>query len=619
MNDDTHGFDGGRGHGEGDGPLVNEFHADRLAARDLLDAIDAMIIVVDASARIVLFNRACQRASGYREDEIIGRKAWEILAPAEEVGALRRDYLGLQRGEFPLARVGDWIARDGVRRRVSWSNAVVRDARGTATLVVGTGIDVTERSQAVTSLRDRDERLRAVVNTAVDGIITVDRRGMIESLNPAAERLFGYDVDELLDRPVHTLMPPPHRQAHQGYIENYLRTGDAKVIGTGREVTGLRKDGTTFPVELAVSEVAHLGLFVGIVRDLTERRESEEQLRQTDRLASIGSLAAGLGHDMNNVLLPMRARLDALDAADLPEQPRQHLRAIRDSVAYLQQSADGLHMLAVDPLDDEASDRSTVVAEWWHQVGPLLQRSLPGHVRLTSSLPEDLPPAAIAPHRLTQIALNLLINAGDAVGSDGRVSIRASLMSDEQSLCVCVSDDGTGMPEAVRMRAFEAFFTTKDRGRGTGLGLALVHGIVTSAGGTIGIESEPGKGTTVRLTLPLTDAKVTHDGDASAEAPRVAVISIGDERIASLISAFLEGEGFSVSFDSVADSRSSILWIASAADTDVIAVQRFLKVPGRQVIMCGPDVAAWERLGALVIEDVTDFEVVRARVGEVLR
>ncbi|MHC4908367.1 MAG: PAS domain S-box protein, partial [Planctomycetota bacterium] len=95
MNDDTHGFDGGRGHGEGDGPLVNEFHADRLAARDLLDAIDAMIIVVDASARIVLFNRACQRASGYREDEIIGRKAWEILAPAEEVGALRRDYLGL--------------------------------------------------------------------------------------------------------------------------------------------------------------------------------------------------------------------------------------------------------------------------------------------------------------------------------------------------------------------------------------------------------------------------------------------------------------------------------------------------------------------------------------------
>ena len=135
-------------------------------------------------------------------------------------------------------------------------------------------------------------------------------------------------------------------------------------------------------MDLAVSEVEHLKLFVGFVRDITDRRQAEDKLRQADRLASIGSLAAGLGHDMNNVLLPMRGHLDALEAAALGARPTTHVEAIRSSTQYLQQLTDGLQLLALDPLDEDASGSVTDVAEWWDQVGALLQRSLPKHVVL---------------------------------------------------------------------------------------------------------------------------------------------------------------------------------------------------------------------------------------------
>lgn len=467
-------------------------------------------------------------------------------------------------------------------------------------------------------LQRRAERLSAVLNTAVDAIITIDRKGVIDSFNPAAERIFGYRKEEVIGGPVHRLMPTPQREEHQSYIDNYLNTGIKKIIGIGREVVGLRKDGSTFPMDLAVSEIEHQGVFVGIVRDLTARARAEAQLRQADRLASIGSLAAGLGHDMNNVLLPMRGHLDALEAATMPEKERTHLRAIRDSVSYLQQLTDGLHLLALDPLDEEASGLSTDLTAWWEQVGPLLQRSLPRHVRLATSMPGNLPPIAVAPHRLTQIALNLLVNAGHAVGEDGRVRISAVSAIAGQLVRIIVSDNGSGMPPEVKARAFEAFYSTKDRGRGTGLGLALVHGIVHTAGGNIDISSSPGHGTTVTIELPVAQEeekqRVTTDG-----APLAAVISLEDGRIASMMSSFLEDEGLQVAMQSTADPSAAALWITSPHDADISTVQRFLKSPRHQVIACGPEAHEWARLGALVIDDELDFELVRSRIGEALR
>ncbi len=477
----------------------------------------------------------------------------------------------------------------------------------------------TDSSSSRTTIAEADH-LRAVLDTVIDGIITINRRGVIQDVNPAAEQIFGYDAAEMIGRRVEMLMPAPYADGHQGYVDNYLNTGDAKIIGIGREVTGLRRDGSTFPMDLAVSEVDHLHVFVGVVRDLTERQRAEERLRQADRLASIGSLAAGLGHDMNNVLLPLRARLDALEAASLPEAAQRHVRAIRDSVSYLQQLTDGLHLLALDPRDAQASGGRTDLATWWDQVGPLLQRSLPRHVRLAVSMPTDLPPITVAPHRLTQVALNLLVNAGDAVGEDGRVRIEVERDAAGDRVSLRVVDNGSGMPADVRARAFEAFYSTKDRGRGTGLGLALVHGIVSAAGGEAMIDSAPGHGTTVTVLFPAVpdreEGGLSDDGD---EGPPVVMISIEDDRIATMMATFFQQAGLQVRRGATGDPAEHRIWATSPSGTDVSAVQRFLQRSGRQVIACGPDARAWSRLGAIVVDDMFDFELVRDQVGEAVR
>ena len=160
-----------------------------------------------------------------------------------------------------------------------------------------------------------------------------------------------------------------------------------------RELTAERKDGTTFPIELSVSEIGHLGLFIGIVRDISERREAEAKLHQADRLASIGTLAAGLGHDMNNVLLPVRARMDLIEREDVSTKVREQLVEIRKSMKYMQDLADGLHQLALDPDDTSASNETTSLDPWWDQVHALLRRALPKTTRFSASLPSGPGPA----------------------------------------------------------------------------------------------------------------------------------------------------------------------------------------------------------------------------------
>ena len=240
------------------------------------------------------------------------------------------------------------------------------------------------------------------------------------------------------------------------------------------------------------------------------------QLRMADRMASIGTLAAGLGHDMNNVLLPVRARLNALKAAGesgkFPAAELKHVEEIRRSIAYLQQLADGLHYLALDPDDSGLShgEHSTDLRRWWSQAGPLLAKAVPAHVRVSCLIPEGLPRIAIAAHALTQAVLNLVVNAGEAIARSPLRKRRQGLVrvwaercrNGEGWLRLAVSDNGPGMTEEASRRAFEMFFTTKPRGLGTGLGLPLVRKVIERAGGTVSIVSEAGKGTTVVARVP---------------------------------------------------------------------------------------------------------------------
>ena len=274
-------------------------------------------------------------------------------------------------------------------------------------------------------------------------------------------------------------------------------------------VEPVRANSTLGDAELSLAKDA-------LAKETSALHTAHLQLRMADRMASIGTLAAGLGHDMNNVLLPVRARLNALKAAGesgkLPPAELKHVDEIRRSIAYLQQLADGLHYLALDPDDSRLShgEHSTDLRRWWSQAGPLLAKAVPVQARVSCLIPEGLPRVALAAHALTQAVLNLVVNAGEAIARSpsrprrqGHVRVWAERCRDDAGwLRLGVTDNGPGMTEEAKRRAFEMFFTTKPRGLGTGLGLPLVRKVIERAGGTVNIVSEAGKGTTVVALVP---------------------------------------------------------------------------------------------------------------------
>lgn len=467
-------------------------------------------------------------------------------------------------------------------------------------------------------LAHSEELRRSVVETALEAIITIDQDGVVRSVNGAAEQIFGYRSDEIVGRNVSLLMPVPYRNEHDSYIRRYHQTGEARIIGRGREVIAMRKDGSVFPVALAVSHAEGAAVFTGVVRDISERVEAQERLRQADRLSAIGTLAAGLGHDMSNVLLPLRARMDVMEQAELDVSTREQLVEIRKSARYLQDLADGLHLLALDPADADASRSSTDVSDWWQQTKALLGRSLPKHVELRAEVNPGLPIIQVAPHRLTQAVLNLFVNAGKAVGDEGKVELDAEFDPVSGEVRIVVRDDGCGMTPDVKRRALEPFFTTKTRGLGTGLGLSLVHGVVTGAGGSITIDSAPNEGTAITLGFPVTDAARALMAPAAAidpGAPLLATVRLENARIRALVVRLLAAGGFVAQGD---DELATALYVTDCTPNSRAAT-RALVAEGQRVLLIGDDDGDPEGCGGpgvTVVRDPSDLAAVRAAIAE---
>ncbi|MHC4225686.1 MAG: GAF domain-containing protein, partial [Planctomycetota bacterium] len=351
--------------------------------------------------------------------------------------------------------------------------------------------------------------------------------------------------------------------------------GVANVLGTALERTRAEKE-----LERHRRELERL------VAERTARLEaSHDQLRQSERLASMGTLAAGLGHDMKNVLLPVLCRLDALEGGLLSRSARGEVRAVRRS------------------LEEE--------------VGPLLEAALPKEVNFHADLPADLPRIRVPRHRLTQAVLNLLVNAGEATEGHGKVRLWGTVKSGSW-VRLGVSDDGRGMSQNVRRHALEPFFTTRSRGLSTGLGLSLVHGVAKGAGGTVKIESSPGRGTTVVLTLPAIE-----EPNRLQETPRrVASVSLKDRRISAYVSTLLRSAGFGVRHAPPDVRPDSILWVTTAGATRRESVIRYLEEDyDRRVILVGQSGPAKPQHRIVQIQDPGDLEALhqslRATVQEI--
>jgi len=495
----------------------------------------------DVPTSSVYFSPRWKQMLGYADDEIGNDLSeWSSRVHPDDLPGAMADLKKHLDGHTP-SYVNEHRVRckDGSYKWILDRGLVMsRDAAGRPQRVVGTHNDITERKLAESAIKDSETRFRALFDNATESIITMDEAGMVLSVNRSAETVFGYTAQELIGTRLEAILPTPHREQHQGYLRRYLDTGEKRIIGIGRVVEALRKDGSRITLHLSIS-VASTGqqrIFMGMLRDLTAelqaaeaKKQLEAQLFQAMKMSALGTLVSGVAHEINNpanfisLNTPLLLRLwhgvlptlDAHAAAHsdfavgtmawsevralvpqchdgIQEGVRRIKRIVTDLKDFAREDTPGF----ADTVDLNAVVATAVrlvehtVRKWTHT--------------LRLELGDGLPALSGSHQRLEQVVINLLINACHALPRHD-CAIRVRTRYDTAALAVVleVEDEGIGIPTEVLQRITEPFFTTKRDIGGTGLGLSVSAAIIAEHGGTMTFVSQVGSGTTARITLPV--------------------------------------------------------------------------------------------------------------------
>ncbi len=494
--------------------------------RSLVEASFEWVWEIDAEGHYTYASPRVWDLLGYRPEEVIGRTPFDLMPP-EEAARLRAEFAAIvasRRAFKQLENVNRH--RDGRQVVLETSGIPVFAADGSLAGYRGVDRDITARREAEQVLRLRSAALEAAANA----VVITDRDGLIELANPAFTALSGWELPEVAGR-------NPRDFLKSGQHDAAFYRGMWTTIASGRvwrgEVVNRRKDGvarteemTITPLHNARGEITH---YIAIKQDITEQKEIESRLQQSQRVEAIGTLAGGIAHDLNNILAPILL-VGGVLRERLPNPEDRDILELAQSSA--QRGADIVRQLLTFSRGQQGQRSELQVRHLIKEMLGIMRETFPREIGIHSQVPADLWPVVADPTQLHQVLLNLGVNARDAMPEGGRLTLSARnlvLAPGDPVLplgapagpyvAVEVQDTGHGIPPEVRQRIFDPFFTTKPVGKGTGLGLSTVLGIVRSHGGFITVDSTPGAGTTFRVFLPCNSEGVT---GARAEAPEEA-------------------------------------------------------------------------------------------------
>lgn len=594
---------------------------------------------LDLPAQKVTLSRRWKALLGYREpevgdnvDEWTGRihpndlpafhKALEAHLSGESPGYTSEHRLRCKDGDWK------WVLERGM--------VVSRDPGGKALRIVGTASDITDRKHNEAALQDslrrleeEQRRIQIIIDNSHDAFLSADGNGRITDWNRKAERTFGWLAKEALGKDISELIIPPEKRAvHDAGYRRFIATGKGALIDTVVELEALRRDGVRIPVELALTGYHNGQGYVtnAFIRDITGRKDAERRdrerlhsldearkaLQQAQKLEALGRLTGGIAHDFNNVLQTLTMGIEVAMMTSESPKVKTTLEAARRAV---QRGVDLTRQLLVFGRAQDANLKVVNLAEQVSGMLALLQGALPSNIAFELQLKDDLWAVEIDPLQFELALLNLAMNSRDAMPSGGafRIEGRNEVIVDASSelapgeyLCLTIADTGEGMTPEVLAKAVDPFFTTKEVGKGSGMGLAQVYGFVKQMNGSLNLRSEPGKGLEVSILLPRSSAKQVEREDTKLAHSRPAALrnqSIlfveDDPLIRETVHPALEAHGFNVR--SASDGEQALALLESGHQFDLVF---------SDVVM--PGKIDGIRLSEIVREQYPDLKVVLA-------
>ncbi len=471
---------------------------------NLLNETTDSIIATDLDGNLIYLNEATCRTRGYSKEEMLTMNVRQLVSP--KIASTIDERLRRIRKEGAIVIESEHLRQDGSVFPVETTSRTVN--LGDRTIMLSVIRDITERKKTEEALRESEERYRALLELGErigEAVVMLqdDARGtgMHVYASDNWSRITGYSKEELLNMSMADLIHPDDRKEA---VERHERRIRGEVLPGLYEVTIIRKDGTEVPVEVtyAYSNYKEKPANVGYIRDISERKKMEEQLIVTDRLASIGELASGVAHELNNPLTSILGFSELLLQKDVPEDIREDLKIINREAQRTAQVVRNLltfarkHETTKKPVDINKAIKSVLDLRAYEQKVH--------NIKVVTNFDPDLPEITADLFRLQQVFINIIINAEYfMVQAHGRGTLTITTEREGDIIRTSFADDGPGIKKEHLRHLFNPFFTTKEVGKGTGLGLSICHGIITEHGGRIYAESEPDKGATFIVELPI--------------------------------------------------------------------------------------------------------------------